>query len=282
MDIFNKQRKSYASYFRRSSSVQQTKNITPKNIEKALKHCEFELFYQPIFNLNEGIHGAKLFIKWQQKDGRYLEPKEFLPVAEQSASILKITHWILNQSIIDLIFLRESGFTGCLHINLPAKTLQGEALLHCAKFLADTHPFSIDQIVFEVNEKAIMEDLDAAKKTMFELSEIGFKLTINDFGAGLPSLSLLQELPTNQIKMNPSLFDNFKEGSTNDTLIKSTLYLAKKLNFNIVSADIDTKEITKKLSDLDCHYLQGYHFSQPVSFGHFLNIVTQPQKEKTA
>lgn len=282
MGIFNKQRKSCASYFRRSSSVQQTKNITPKNIEKALKHCEFELFYQPILELNEDIHGAKVFIKWPQKDGHYLESNEFLPIAEKNASILKVTHWILNQTIIDLIFLREEGFTGCLHINLSAKTLQGEDLLHCAKFLADTHPFSIDQIVFEVNEKAIMEDLDAAKKTMFELSEIGFKLTINDFGAGLPSLALLQELPTNEIKMDSSLFDNIKEGSANDTLVKSTLYLAKKFDFNIVAEGIDTKEVTKKLSDLDCHYLQGYHFNQPVSFDHFLNIVTHPSKEKTA
>ena len=280
MHIFKKHNKDHDSYFQ--GSHDHSKKITPTTIEKALKNCEFELFYKPIFNLEEGLHGAEVFQKWLKKDGHYVENREFMPIAEQSQAILHVTHWTLNQTIIDLIFLRDFGFTGCLHINLAAKTLQGDGLLHCAKFLADNHPFSIDQIVFEVTEKAIMEDLDAAKRTMFELSEIGFKLTINDFGEGLPSLCLLQELPKDQIKIDRSLVENIIEDSNNEHLVMSTLYLAKELNFKVVTEDEETTKIVKTIPDLDYSYLQSNHCSKPVSFEHFLNIVKQPQKENTA
>ncbi|MEO9274939.1 EAL domain-containing protein [Marinomonas sp. 5E14-1] len=247
------------------------KLIISTGIKAALEGDEFELHYQPIVNPDNTIYGAEALIRWPQADGSYISPDKFIGIAEQSVLIGEITAWVLNKSFLDLQEMKKSGFTGCLHINLSAQDLQSETLYLLAVQLIEKDSSCTGHLMFEITESAMMKDLYAGKKMMLKLSEIGFRFSVDDFGTGFSSLSLLRELPVNQIKIDRSFIVDMSVGSVNHSIVKSTLFLAKSLNCSVVAEGVENQSIGKELSHLGCDYMQGFHYSRAIPLTKFVD-----------
>ncbi|GAB3486221.1 putative bifunctional diguanylate cyclase/phosphodiesterase [Marinomonas epiphytica] len=238
-------------------------------IESAIKQQEFKLYYQPIFGQDQTLHGAEALIRWPQFDGSYIKPEKFIQICEQSIMIEKITHWVVETAVNDLLTLTKEGFAGCLHINLSTQDLQSHRFYMKAKELSKTHPEFVSRIVFEVTESAMLRNLEATTKMMTSLNELGFRFSIDDFGTGFSSLSLLRTLPVQQIKIDRSFVLQMATDKTNYSIVKSAVYLAKNLDYSIVAEGVETPQTSTLLKELDCDYQQGYLFGHAESVEQF-------------
>jgi len=244
-------------------------------LRTALASDEFELYFQPILVASSGeMHGAEVLIRWPQSDGSFIYPDLFIAIAEKSGLITQITEWVIQETIINLNELDKQGFKGNLHINLSAKDLQSEALFILLSKKLNNKEVTADRLVLEITESSMMTDLESAKKMMFRLAALGFKFSIDDFGTGFSSLSLLRELPIQQIKIDRSFVQKMDSEKTDHAIVKSSIYLAKNLDCSVVAEGVENASVEAALVKLNCDYLQGYYFSKPVPLIDFMQLCT--------
>ncbi|TMS81587.1 bifunctional diguanylate cyclase/phosphodiesterase [Pseudoalteromonas sp. S554] len=240
-------------------------------IKNALINHEFELYFQPIFCTRfDEIHGAEVLIRWPQQDGSFITPDQFIKVAERTGMILNITQWVVIETIKNLQRLKSLGFTGTMHVNLSTRDLESESFVQFIEELLKEDPTLSNYIVFEITEGAMMTDLEAARAMMYKLNRRGFEFSVDDFGTGFSSLSLLRELPINQIKVDRSFINNMLTKIADYAIVESTLFLAHRLNCNVVAEGIETKELQEALKSMNCEFLQGYYFSKPLPLERFI------------
>lgn len=241
-------------------------------LRKAIKAKEFDLYFQPIFiSGNNKLHGAEALIRWPQKDGSFIAPDIFIPIAEKAGLIKNITKWVVQEAIINLKELEDKGFTGSLHINLSAKDLHSESLFNLLVSHIKRKTISADKLVLEITESAMMLDLASNKQMMQRLAEQGFTFSIDDFGTGFSSLSLLRELPIQQIKIDRSFVQNMDTIKTDHAIVDSAIYLANSLDCSVVAEGVENSHLEAALVKLNCHYLQGYHYCKPITLDSFIS-----------
>jgi len=235
-------------------------------IKKAIEQDEFLLFYQPLIctKINQQ-HGLEVLIRWPQPDGHFISPNDFIMIAERSSLILSVTKWVVIEAVKKLKELKSAGFTGALHINLSAQDLRSNAFYGVILELFKEDPSISDVIIFEITESAMMTNIQDAKSMMTSLNAMGFQFSIDDFGTGFSSLSLLRELSIKQIKIDRSFVSGMLTKKADYAIVKSIIYLAKQLECEVIAEGIEDRETEQALINLDCHYLQGFYYSKPVS-----------------
>ncbi|NMM40747.1 EAL domain-containing protein [Pseudoalteromonas arctica] len=242
-----------------------------KRIEKALQSDEFELYLQPILSaFGQQLHGAEVLIRWRKEDGEFIPPNKVLSVAEQTGLILPLSQWVVLNSLKHLKKLKAHGFSGLLHINLSPKDLESKEFYYFIEMLVDLDPSMGESIIFEITENAVMTSLNAAREMMSKLSKMGFKFSVDDFGTGFSSLVLLRELPIDQIKIDQSFIKNMLNETTAYAIVESTIFLASRLNCNVVAEGIEEKDIEQALIKLNCDYVQGFLYSRAVPLDEFI------------
>lgn len=245
-------------------------NMSSK-IKSALKNQEFELYLQPIFSSQfDEIHGAEALIRWPQSDGSFISPEVFIKIAEQTGDILNISKWVVLETIKHLKKLKSAGFAGSLHVNLSTRDLESQDFYEFMEPLINLDPTLSDSIIFEITEGAMMTNLDAARSMMYKLNDRGFEFSVDDFGTGFSSLSLLRELPISQIKIDQSFIKDMLTQIANYAIVESTLFLANRLNCKVVAEGIENKDLQETLTSMNCDYLQGYYFSKPINLEEFI------------
>lgn len=246
-------------------------------LHNALTHKEFEVYYQPINKVNsDGIYHLEALVRWPQKEGGFIPPDQFIPIAEQNNLIKQITFFVLNRICKNLYELKKNNTKVCVHINLSARDLKDNALSEQLAELIEVGVLLPHELILEVTETAIMEDLSKAKKVLKSLSEQGFVISLDDFGTGYSSLSMLLELPINQIKIDRSFVMSMQQEEIGYQIVKSIIFMAHNLNCTVVAEGVETKDVVDELTSLSCDYLQGYFYSKALGF----SALTEYCKEK--
>jgi diguanylate cyclase (GGDEF)-like protein len=240
-------------------------------LRNAIATNEFQIYFQPLLECHsKKLHGAEVLIRWPQLDGSFIAPDIFIPIAEKAGLIQSITLWVIDNAIIQLASLDKNGFNGVLHINLSAKDLHTESLFDLLINQLEKHPLLAERLIFEVTESAMMLDLTCSKKMMLRLSEYGFTFSIDDFGTGFSSLSLLRELPIDQIKIDRSFVQHMDSAITDHAIVNSAIFLAKNLGCTVVAEGVENSALESELELLNCDYLQGYYYSEPIPLTAFI------------
>lgn len=230
----------------------------------AIEQQHFAIHYQPIVNKDHySLYGVEALIRWQDTDGQYISPDVFIGIAEQSNLMKDITQWVLNQVVSDIPQMKKHGFIGAVHVNLSANDFRDDLLVDLLDQWVSQGRISPDCLVFEVTESAMLVDIENVKRVMLALGKIGFKFSIDDFGTGFSSLSLLRELPVHQIKIDRSFVDSMDTLPANYTIVESAIFLSKGLHCSVVAEGVETQSINDKLVEMDCDHLQGYLHGRP-------------------
>ncbi len=234
-------------------------------LHHALQKKQFELHYQPLVKREKGsIYHFEALIRWPQEDGGFISPDKFIPIAEQNGLIKEITLWVLDQTAEHLQRFKEVSIDACIHINLSARDLQDEDFpLQLSERVKEQHILP-HQLVLEVTETAMMTDMATTKKILLQLNQLGFLISLDDFGTGFSSLSLLTEFPIHQIKIDRSFVIPMQVGNRNHAIVRSTIILAHNLGCSVVAEGVETKALVDELQALQCDYLQGYYYSKPL------------------
>lgn len=245
----------------------------------ALEQNEFEVHYQPLIKTKGSqVHHFEALIRWPQATGGFIPPDKFIPIAEQSGFIRQITRCVLSNIVEDLQKFKQAGIEACIHINLSARDLQDKEFSSHLAALLKQRRILAEQLVLEVTETAILTDIMATKEVLLQLARQGFLISLDDFGTGFSSLSILRELPIHQIKIDRSFVAAMAEGNTNHSIVCSIIFLAHNLNCTVVAEGVETKELVDQLIALQCDYLQGYYYSKPLPVALLVDFC----KQKTA
>jgi len=234
-------------------------------LHKALERNEFLLHYQPLIALESGrIVGMEALIRWQHPELGLVPPAQFIPIAEETGLIVPLGEWVIQQACAQAKAWHEMGFTGLrMAINLSARQLQGENLLHVVTrtLLATDLPSGC--LDLELTESMMMHDGDTAA-VLRELRTLGLRLSMDDFGTGYSSLSYLRRLPLDTLKIDRSFVKDCTTNQDDAAIIKAIIAMARSLKLQVLAEGVETEAQLAFLRAEDCHEAQGYYFSKPL------------------
>ncbi|WP_284618160.1 putative bifunctional diguanylate cyclase/phosphodiesterase [Aquabacterium humicola] len=238
-------------------------------LRHALEHHELRLYLQPKVHVASGrAAAAEALLRWQHPQRGLVPPVQFIPFAEQTGFIRRLTLWIFEEVARVQAPLQRLGVQR-VSVNLSTRDLLDPELPDKLDALLRRHGAAADGICLEITESAIMDDPERAEATLNRLAERGFKLSIDDFGTGYSSLAYLRRLPVDELKIDKS-FVMGMEGEEGDAkIVRSTIDLAHNLGLTVVAEGVENGAILDQLCRLSCDEAQGYHMSRPLPVPEF-------------
>ncbi len=246
------------------------------DLSQAIQGNEFELYYQPQFNLHtDKIISAEALIRWNHPEKGLVFPDEFIPLAESTGKIVALGYWILESSIAYLARRKKEGKPEILlHINLSSKQLSDPNFVTLVQDLLIQYDVSAKLVGFEITETSILEDVELAKQVLQIFKEMGICIAIDDFGIGYSSLAQLKNLPVTLLKIDRSFVMDLENDIDDRKIIEAIIAMAHKLNIQVLAEGIETREQWKMLASFQCDFGQGYYVSKAITADQF-NLLPQ-------
>ena len=240
----------------------------------SLDNDELSLNYQPQLDSDGNIVGAEALARWHNKKLGSVSPDKFIPIAEQTGSIIKIGAFIMETAFRTLNEWEKQGVdVRQFSINVSMRqffyyNFIDDVFTLCDKYLSEE---TRKKVVFEVTESIIAEDVDKVVRIMERIKSLGIRFSMDDFGTGYSSLSYMKRLPIDEIKIDRSFVSELNEAATDQVMVRSILYMAKHFKLKVVAEGVETAEQFTILRDDNCDLYQGYYFSKPLSFDDFVD-----------
>lgn len=233
-------------------------------LKQAVEQNELRLYLQPKIDLRTRQPiGAEVLVRWQHSTRGLVPPMSFIPFAEQTGFIRRLTLWMFDACAQQQSALAAVGIHR-VSVNLSTRDLMDQELPEKFDAILRQHQAKASAICLEITESAIMDDPQRAEATLNHLSKAGFKLSIDDFGTGYSSLAYLKRLPVNELKIDQSFVKAMTESSGDTKIVQSTIDLAHNLGLYVVAEGVETEAIAQALAEMDCDEAQGYHFCKPM------------------
>ncbi|NVF16444.1 putative bifunctional diguanylate cyclase/phosphodiesterase [Vreelandella maris] len=249
------------------SASRQQRFAMESRLREALENQQFELYYQPIFELDScNIVAVEALIRWPQANGEVLMPGAFMPVVEETGLIKPLGDWVLETAARQLKAWHDQGYKLSMAVNVSLNQLHSGCIAESFAALVKPH---IDPcwIHLEVTENALMTDPEAIERLLEELHTQGFQLAIDDFGTGYSSLSRLQHLSIQTLKIDRSFINELeKPNSKGAALVSIIQQMAASLNLHTVAEGIETDKQRQILLETagSNGWGQGFWFSRAI------------------
>ncbi len=270
-------------FFTKEMNQQAKKRLEmERSLKLALENNEFTLYYHPrITSQGDKIAGFEALIRWESPERGLVSPAEFLSVAEETVLICEIGYWVIKQVCQFIAECHTHGHEDVsVSINLSRMQI----------YRGDTHEvlasllklFNIpgESIEIEVAESGILKDEKVAIEFLKKLKTLGVSLSLDDFGIGYTSISLLQKLPLDVLKIDRSFVNYDDSGDKTKQLFKSVIDIAKNFNLETVASGVEHEHQLQFVRSTECDYVQGYYFSKPLPQDKALDFLTDwPQRQ---
>lgn len=248
------------------------------DLKESLRNNGTELYYQPKLDLlHNTIVGLEALIRWNHPQQGFISPATFVPLAEQTGVIKALSLWVIEHALQDLAWLRSKGYQGSMSLNISAKDLLSEKLNGHIKVTLDKHQLEPAALSLELTETAAMDEPEAGLLALNQLTALGVKISIDDFGAGYSSLSYLKQLPASEIKLDRSLIMDVNSSEESRLIVKTSIDMAHGLGYRVVAEGIEDTETYELLKDLQCDQIQGFWLCKPMPLADIQNWLSSWQ-----
>ena len=236
---------------------------------RALERDELRLVHQPIVDIDLGIVvGFEALMRWHRTDGALVSPADFIPVAEDTGTIVPLGTWAINDALTHLRHWIETGIVApstTMSVNVSPRQLSDPQFPATVSNALATTGINPSQLWLEVTESVMITEPAQALTALQRLNSLGVRIAIDDFGTGYSSLSLLQQFPIQCIKIDRAFVQNITSDTATQTMVRTIIAMAESMGADVVAEGIETPQQLKALQSLDCHRAQGYLISRPVS-----------------
>jgi len=237
-----------------------------KALRKALKQDQFVVFYQPKINLvTHKMTCMEALVRWQHPELGLVCPTEFIPLAEETGLIIGLGEWVMMTACRQM-HQWEQRYPDLINmsINVSARQFgQHDFTARVASILVESG-VSVEKIELELTESVVMSDIESVIETMNALKKLEISLSIDDFGTGYSSLSYLQRFPVDVLKIDRCFVTGLQNENADSVMVRTIIALADNFKLSVVAEGIENAEQLRVLTDLGCHYGQGYFYSRPV------------------
>ncbi|MDO6476991.1 EAL domain-containing protein [Alteromonas sp. 1_MG-2023] len=226
-----------------------------------------QLWFQPQVDLvSEKVIGVEGLLRWPDGKGGYISPAEFVPMAEYSGLIVDIGHWVVEESCRRIKELTDSGFDDIrVAVNVSIPQFRDRLFVEKVKSALTRYGCSAKRLELEITESVVMDEPQIVIDALTLLKEFGVAIAIDDFGTGFSSMSYLQKLPLDRLKVDRSFVKDIKPGE-NAVIAETIVTLGNKLGLVTIAEGVEKREQASFMIKLGCDEAQGFLFAKPMPF----------------
>ena len=229
----------------------------------------------------EQLSAAEALVRWIHPEYGFVSPAKFIPIFERNGFITKLDDFMLTEvSKLQAKWLAEGRKLVPISVNVSRAHFSQYDLAEHICTIVDTYKVPHEYIELELTESAFFDDKQILLDTIKKLKSFGFKVSMDDFGAGYSSLNSLKELPLDIIKLDAQFFRDIEDKKRADLIVCDTIKLAKKLGMQIVAEGIETREQVDFLAGQHCDLIQGFYFAKPLPIEEFVERAYSEPKAK--
>lgn len=236
-------------------------------LHHALHGNELFLIYQPIFDIDrQRLQAIEALVRWRLADGTLVPPDVFIPIAEQSHLIVHIGKWVVGQACRDLSILRAAGFKDLkVHVNMAAPEFTNPSLPQELLAVIGAFDLAPNSLSLELTEGVLMKRPDQVIPVMRALRQLGFGISLDDFGMGHSSLALLKNLPISSLKIDRSFVRELSHQRNDQAIVKTIVDLGLHMDLEVIAEGVETRPQLEFLRQTGCSLIQGYLIDRPMA-----------------
>ncbi|MGD0851965.1 MAG: EAL domain-containing protein [Acidimicrobiales bacterium] len=239
------------------------------DLRRAVLSEELRVHYQPIINLVSGvIVGFEALVRWQHPTQGLLQPRSFVPFAEEIGFIQNIDRYVLTEACTQARHWQSLGLAPAgllMSVNLSAREISDSAIRESVSLSLLETGFEPRHLILEITESALLRDLDATIRNLESLKSLGLSIAVDDFGTGFSSFSHLEQLPIDILKVDRSFVANITTPDGRPSLAPAIVQLAHTLGLTAIAEGVESPDQVTPLRDIECMLAQGYHLGVPLS-----------------
>jgi len=243
-----------------------------KDLRKAMQQQQFEIYYQPIIDLQSGmINKAEALLRWHHPESGLVSPSVFIPIAEESGLISEIGNWVFYTVTEQVSHWREQ-FEIDFQVSINTSPLQWiDEAAAMSEWFSHLQQAGISgqAIAVEITEGLLMDASDQITNRLLDFHDAEIQISIDDFGTGYSSLSYLKQFDIDYLKIDQSFVRNLDHDQNDLALCEAIIVMAHKLGIQVVAEGVETDTQDQILKDFACDFAQGYLYSRPVPLRNF-------------
>ena len=237
----------------------------------ALQGKQFLLYYQVQVNELQQPTGAEVLLRWQHPTLGMIPPDQFIPIAEETGEIVSIGQWVLAQACQQLKHWSQSVHTAGLKLSVNVSAIQFSQpdFVQMVKETVLASGCDASHLRLELTESLIVKNIDEVIEKINALKVLGITFSLDDFGIGQSSLSVLKRLPLDELKIDRSFIKDIVHNNYDSFIVQTIINMGKNLSHSVIAEGVEMQQQMVMLQNMGCHAFQGYLFSRPLPLHEF-------------
>jgi diguanylate cyclase (GGDEF)-like protein len=234
------------------------------DLSAAIQGEQFVLHYQPIYDLpTHTVVGVEALIRWRHPTRGIVAPDDFIPLAEEVGLVVPVGRWVLGEACRQAAIWHAEGHEVCIFVNVSAHQLDRDGFAEDVRRALEESGIEPSTLALEITETTLMRDVAAACERLEEIKALGVRVAIDDFGTGYASLSHLQRMPVDILKIDQSFVAALTEGGRGRELLSAILGVGRALSLAVIAEGIETQQQMDTLQEMGCEKVQGFLMGRP-------------------
>ncbi len=250
------------------------KKLLIQTMKEGIKDNEFYLLFQPKVDLEGNIKGLEALLRWNHKKIGFVSPGEFIPIAEEEGHIIPLGNFVMEETIKTIKLLGDKGYKNIkVSANLSARQLENPSLIPDLAHMLDKYMIEEKNFELELTESAIMENPSNSIEILEGIKRMGIKISVDDFGIAFSSLSYLQKIPLDTLKVDRFFIKDVVNPKEESPITKAIIDLGHTLGLEVIVEGIETKEQLEFIRNNGCNLYQGFYFSKAIAIDEVLKLL---------
>lgn len=255
------------------------------DLRRALETGELEVYFQPKVTIRDRhLVGVECLARWSHPAHGEVAPEDFIAVAEHTGQLSRLTEVVLTEGLRRCREWADADRPLAIAVNLSARTLLDPRFPNSVHELLKQYRVSPSQVTFEISEPGMLGDIERALPVLYQLRDLGLRLSVDDFGTGASSLSYLRQLPVHEVKIDNSFVQGMATDSGDLAIVRAVISLAREFRLTVVAEGVESELTLDLLEEMGCEIGQGYLFSRPLPYERleaWFSAQTEPESTPT-